>query len=287
MRQTLKSYLTVTKPGIVFSNLVSAAAGFFLASRGRIDTAVLMWSLIGMALVISSGCVLNNIVDRHIDRIMLRTRNRPLARGLISVQSALVYAVLMVAAGTALLWAATNILCVGIVLAGFAIYVFVYSLWLKRRSVHAALIGSLAGAAPPLAGYCAVSRRFDLGAVILLMIFSLWQVAHAYAIAVFRFRDYAAADVPVPSVRLGMAASRKHIVRAILAFLAAALMPSAFGYTGTIYLAAAAGMGLAWLFMAWWGCKTTDDSAWGRKLFVFSILSITVLSIMMSIDVVS
>lgn len=284
MYDAVKSYLLVTKPGIVFSNLISAAAGFCLAAGGRIDTALLLWSLIGTALVIASACVLNNIVDRHIDRIMIRTRNRVLARGLISTKGALIYALVLGVAGTALLWATTNILCVLIVAAGFTVYVFVYSLCLKRRSVFAALIGSLAGAAPPLAGYCTVNRHLDLGAMLLLLIFSLWQVAHAYAISVFRFGDYAAAALPVLPVRLGMAATKKHIFWSILAFVAAAMMPGVFGYAGTAYLAAAAVMSLFWLFMAWSGCRTSDDSGWGRRLFVFSILSITVLSIMMSID---
>ena len=109
-------------------------------------------------------------------------------------------------------------------LAGLVIYVGVYSLYLKRNSVYGALIGSLAGAAPPLAGYCAVTGRFDLGAVILLSIFSLWQMPHCYAIAVFRFDDYTAAAIPVLPVKQGTAAAKKHIVGYILAFMAATLM---------------------------------------------------------------
>ena len=284
MPEVFKNYLLVTKPGIIFGNVISVAGGFFLASKGHPDVAVLLSTIIGISLVVASGCVFNNCVDRDMDRKMTRTRNRVLARGLMSPKAALLYASLLGIAGTALIWAATNMLCVVTVLTGFGIYVAVYSLYLKRNSVYATLIGSLAGAAPPLAGYCAVSNRFDTGAVILLLIFSLWQMPHSYAIAIFRFKDYAAAAIPVLPVKQGMPTAKRHIVGYILSFTAATLMLTFLGYTGYSYFAVAAGMGLSWLHMAWSSQKTSDDWVWGKKLFVFSIVTITVLSVMMSLD---
>jgi protoheme IX farnesyltransferase len=284
MPEVFKNYLLVTKPGIMLGNVISGAGGFFLASKGHPDVAVLLSTIIGISLVVASGCVFNNCVDRNMDRKMTRTRNRILARGLMSPRAAVLYASFLGIAGTALIWAATNMLCVAIVLTGFGIYVLVYSLYLKRNSVYATLIGSLAGAAPPLAGYCAVSNRFDMGAVILLLIFSLWQMPHSYAIAIFRFKDYAAAAIPVLPVKQGMPAAKRHIVAYILSFMAATLMLTFLGYTGYSYLAVAAAMGLSWLHLAWSGHKTSDDWVWGKKLFVFSIVTITVLSVMMSLD---
>ncbi|MEJ2660074.1 MAG: UbiA family prenyltransferase, partial [Desulfobacteraceae bacterium] len=146
------------------------------------------------------------------------------------------------------------------------------------------LIGSLAGAAPPLAGYCAVTDRFDAGAWILLSIFSLWQMAHAHAIAVLRFKDFAAAAVPSLAGERGVPAAKKHIVVFILAFSAAALALSLAGYTGFGFLAAACFIGLLWLLMALGSLKADDDALWARKLYVFSIVSITLLSVMMAID---
>ena len=169
-------------------------------------------------------------------------------------------------------------------LAGLVIYVGVYSLYMKRHSVYGALIGSLAGATPPLAGYCAVTGRFDLGAVILLSIFSLWQMPHCYAIAVFRFDDYTAAAIPVLPVKQGTAAAKKHMVGYILAFMAATLMLTFGGYTGYSTLSVATGLGLSWLYMAWSGFKAKDERLWAKKLFIFSILTIFILSVMMSID---
>jgi heme o synthase len=284
MPARIKDYVLVAKPGIVFGNLISAAAGFFLASKGRVDGLALPATLIGISLVVASGCVFNNCVDRNIDRKMIRTRNRALAKGLISPKIAVAYATILGLAGLALLWAATNLLAVVIVLAGLTIYVGVYSLYLKRNSVYGALIGSLAGAAPPLAGYCAVTGRFDLGAVILLAIFSLWQMPHCYAIAVFRFADYTAAAIPVLPVKQGTAAAKKHIMGYILAFIASTLMLTLGGYTGYSTLAVATGLGVSWLYMAWSGYKAADERLWAKKLFIFSILTIFILSVMMSID---
>jgi len=284
MRETLGNYGRLVKPGIVLGNLISAAGGFCLGSRGRIDVTLLLATLTGIALTVAAGCVLNNCIDRNLDRKMSRTCGRVLARGTLSPRNAIGYALLLGLAGIALLGAATNRLCVGLVLAGLVIYVILYSLCLKRRSLYAALVGSLAGAAPPLAGYCAVTNRFDLGAGILLLIFVLWQMPHCYALAIFRFEDYATAQVPVAPVRLGIPAAKRHIVGYISAFVVATWLLTFGGYTGYSYLLVAAVLGTSWLGLAWWGFKTADDGRWARRLFVFSFVCIAALSIMMAID---
>jgi protoheme IX farnesyltransferase len=284
MLKSLKNYLLAAKPGIVFGNLISAAGGFFLASRGQLAGPALPATLLGIALVVASGGVFNNCIDREIDRQMLRTRHRPLARGLIKLPGALAYGALLGLAGLALLGAAANLLAVGLVLAGWVIYVGVYSLYLKRRSAYSVLAGSLAGAAPPLAGYCAVTGRFDLGAVILLAIFSLWQMPHWYAIAAWRREDYAAAAIPVLPVKQGVAAAQRHMAGYILAFLAATAMLTVGGYTGCRTLAVATVLSLSWLYLARWGCRAQNERVWAKKLFVFSLLTIFILSVMMSVD---
>jgi heme o synthase len=284
MPEKLRNYLRVAKPGIVLGNLISAAGGFFLGARGRIDVSLLLATLAGISLVVAAGCVLNNCIDRKIDRKMSRTCGRVLARRVISPQNAIGYALLLGLTGTVLLWGATNRLCVTLVLAGFVIYVVVYSLYLKRRSLYATLIGSLAGTAPPIAGYCAATGRFDPGAWILLLIFGLWQMPHCYAFAIYRFDDYAAAQIPVVPVRLGIPAAKRHIALYVPAFVAATAMLTVGGYTGYGYFWVAMVLGLLWLVLAWSGFRAADDGQWARRLFVFSFVSIAVLSVMMSID---
>lgn len=279
----IRNYLLITKPGIVLGNIISATGGFLLASKGLVDMTVLVPTIIGISLVVASACVFNNCVDRKIDRKMLRTRNRALARGLVSPRAALLYALLLAVSGAALLLPVSK-LSLAIVVAGFCIYAGAYSLYLKRCSAYGVLIGSLAGAAPPIAGYCAVSHRIDMAALILFAMFVLWQVPHSYAIAIFRLDDYSTASIPLLPVRKGVAAARKHITGYVLAFTVVALMLTLAGYTGYPYLVASAGLGLLWLLITWSGRKLSDNRLWAQRLYFFSILAIVILSAMMSVD---
>ncbi len=280
----IASFIQITKPGIIFGNLLSVAGGFFLASRGDIDLGLLLATLLGTSLVVGSACVFNNCIDRDIDVKMARTRRRALVQGVISVRVALAYGVVLGGAGFALLYRLANPLAALFALIGFVVYVGLYSLCLKRTSVHGTLVGSLSGAMPPVIGYCAVSQTFDWAALILLVMFSLWQMPHSYAIAIFRFKDYLAASLPVLPVARGMAVTRQHIVLYILAFVIATLMLTLIGYTGMAYLAVAVVMGLYWLHMAWTGPRAKDPRQWARRVFMFSIVTISALSLMMSLD---
>lgn len=281
----IKQYLQVTKPGIIFGNLISVIGGFLLASKGNIDYPLFFATMVGVSLVVASGCVFNNYIDRDIDKKMERTKNRVLVKGLIAPQVTLTYAAVLGIAGVALLYFAANALAMMLAVIGFIIYVGVYSLYMKRHSVYGTLIGSLSGAAPPVIGYCAVTNQFDAGALILLSIFSLWQMPHSYAIAIFRFKDYQAASIPVLPVIKGISVTKNHITLYIIAFMVATLMLTLSGYAGYKYLVVAAAVSVWWLGMALSGYKkTSDDRVWARKLFVFSIVTIISLSVMMSID---
>jgi protoheme IX farnesyltransferase len=285
--ESIKNYLLITKPGIIAGNLVSVTGGFLLASQGHVDIVLLLATLLGIALVIASGCVFNNSLDRDIDQVMSRTRNRALASGLISNHSAEFYAAILGIIGISLLWAATNLLTVAIVFAGFVVYVGVYTMYLKRSSSHAALIGSIAGATPPLAGYCAVTGQFDIGALILLAIFSLWQMPHFYAIAIYRLEDYRNAAIPVLPVKRGIAVTKRHIISYIFAFIIASLALTFLGYTGYWYLTAALITGAGWLYFAFSGYRKSTERKWARKLFAYSIVIVIVTNIMISVDFVT
>ena len=280
----LKHFIQITKPGIIFGNVLSVAGGFFLAAKGHVDFGLFLAVVIGTSLVVASGCVFNNCIDRDIDVKMERTKNRVLVQGLVSLKLALIFASVLGIAGVGLLYTKANPMAALFAVIGFVIYVGFYSLYLKRKSVHGTLVGSLSGAMPPVIGYVAVSNSFDLAALTLLVMFSLWQMPHSYAIAIFRFNDYLAASIPVLPVKRGIVVAKRHILIYTLAFLLATLMLTVGGYAGLSYLAVAAVMGMYWLYMAWSGYKAVDDRVWARKLFVFSIFTITALSVMMSLD---
>lgn len=256
-----------------------------LASQGVVQASHLALVISGAALVIGSGCAANNVIDRDIDRLMERTHARPMATGSISIRSALAFTCILALIGFSLLYAATHrIEPLFLMLVGYVVYVGLYSLCLKRRSVHATLVGSISGAIPPVVGYCSVRGTIDTAAVALFVIFGIWQMPHSYAIAMFRWKDYEAASIPVlPRVK-GRPQAKRRIVLYIAAFLAAALSLPALGYVGNLYISAVLLSGLYWLKTAMAGFSASDDARWARRVFAASIAAVVVISVAMSID---
>ena len=269
-------YVSLMKPGIVAGNMITAAGGFILASKGSIDFLLFLTVLAGLSLIIAAGCVSNNYIDRFADQKMARTQNRPLAKESISKESALIFALLLGIAGTFLLAAFVNLLTVAIALLGFAVYVFFYS-FIKYRSSFSTLIGSLAGAVPPVIGYCAVSSSLDGCAFLLFLIMVLWQMPHFYAIALYRLNDYAAASIPVLPLKKGVPATKVHMILYTAAFCLASRMLAVAGYAGKIYAITAVILGFSWLLLAISGLFAKDDRLWARKMFFFSLLVVTAL----------
>lgn len=282
-----RQYVLLAKPWIVVANLLSAAGGFFLAAaRGDASPGLFVATLSGIALMVASGCVFNNCFDRDIDARMARTRQRPLATGAISLPRALLYGAVLGLAGLVTLWVGTGGLVLAIVLAGFVIYVGVYTMLLKRHFTVSTLVGSLAGAAPPLAAYCAVANRLDGGGLLVLAIFSSWQVPHSYAIAMARADEYAAVDVPVLPVRIGLAATRRHLVWHTAAFVLATQLLPLFGYVGGWYWLVTTVLGAYWLSLAFFGPRGVPVVAWARRLYRLSIVTIFCVSLLMAVDAV-
>ena len=280
-----RPYLQLTKPGIVIGNLIAVTGSFLLASHGSVDWFRGGLVALGVSLVVASGCVINNIIDRDIDGLMARTRNRPMVTGRVSVALALLYGVLLGVAGVGVLYAGAGcFLPVALVLVGYVVYVGLYSLYMKRNSIHGTLIGSIAGAMPPIVGYCAASGRFDSAALTLLAMYSLWQMPHSYAIAIFRAQDYRAASIPVLPVVRGFAAAKRQMVLYIASFTSVTLMLGVLGYAGKVYMLAALLAGLYWFRLGLAGRTAGNEARWARKVFLASIAVVTVLSVAMSVD---
>ncbi len=281
-----KDLLALTKPGIIFGNLIASVSGFLLAAQGNVDFFLLAMMVIGTTLVIASGCIFNNYIDRDIDQKMARTQDRALAQGRVSGSLALSLGTITGALGFYTLYAGTNTMALLFGVIGFIVYVGFYTLRYKRSSVYDTLVGSLSGACPPVIGYVSVTGNFDVGAAILLVTFCFWQIPHSYAIAICRYSDYKAANIPVLPVEQGLEAARFHMYFYIMGFALAALLLAERGYAGTIYTLVISLMSLYWLYLVKAGNKFQDEVAWGRKLFVFSIVTITVFSVLISFDYV-
>ncbi|MEI6477770.1 MAG: heme o synthase [bacterium] len=282
LKGTLKAYYVLAKPGIIYGNLITALAGFFLASDGHIQFGVLLAMAVGTSLVMGSGCVFNNYMDRRIDALMARTKQRALVTKTISKGAALTYGTVLGFLGAAILAYWTNPLAASVAVAGWILYVLVYGI-AKRRTVHGTLIGSISGAVPPVIGYVAVSNRLDLAAFLLFLMLVFWQMPHFYGIAMYRLHDYAEAKIPVLPVVKGMRAAKVQSLVYIILFGLAAASPTIYGYTGYIYLAVMAVLSLAWLRVALTDFNGKFDAVWGRKVFRFSLVLITALSVMISI----
>ncbi len=273
-----KHYYKLTKPGMIYGNAITAAAGFFLASRGHVHGRLLLATIIGLSLVIASGCVFNNIYDRKIDAKMARTKRRELARGAIGVRPAFIYGCILITLGAIDLYFFANPACLIAALAGFVFYVFLYTP-LKHRTAHAALVGAVAGATPPVIGYTAVTARFDLGALLLFLMLLFWQMPHFYAIAIRRLNDYIAAGVPVMPARYGLTSTKIQILLYTFAFLVAAILLKVYGFTGYVYLIMAMALGVIWLYKDFRGFKAADNAHWAKNMFLFSLITLTTLSV--------
>lgn len=280
----IKKFIYLTKPGIIFGNFISVLGGFFLASQGSINVWLLLVTVLGTSLVVASGCVLNNIIDQDIDVKMERTRNRALVKKSVSNTAAFIYAAVLGAFGFALLYCFTNLLAVAFAVLGFVVYVVLYSLYLKRHSIHQTLVGSLSGACPPVIGYCAVTSEFDVGALILFILFCIWQMPHSFAIAIYRLNDYVSARIPVLPAKKGIYIAKLQSAVYVLLFTLTGSLLYVFGYVGLIYLVVFAGLCAYWLYLAVSGFKAIDDRVWARRFFLFSVILISVFSFIISID---
>jgi heme o synthase len=279
------NYYLLTKPGIIMGNLITVAAGFLLASKGNIDLFLFFATLIGLTFIMASACVFNNYINRQVDKKMKRTKNRALVTGLISGSNAIVFGACLGIIGNLILFLYTNFLTVAVASIGFFVYVILYSFW-KCRTVYGTAIGSIAGATPPVVGYCAVSNDFDLGALILFTIMVLWQMPHFFAIAMYHFDDYAAGEIPVLPITKGILRTKIHMMIYILGFILTASMLTFFNYTGYVYLIVTTSIGLTWLGLCWKGFKSHNDHLWAKQMFRLSLVMIIATCFVISLDIV-
>lgn len=278
-----KEYVLLTKPGIIFGNLVTAIGGFLLASKGQFNLLLFLGMIFGLSFIVGAGCVFNNYQDRFIDEKMKRTKNRSLVKGSISLKHALLFGSFLFILSSFIFIIFTNILTFGIAFFGFAIYVFVYTP-MKRKSVHGTLIGSVAGAIPPVVGYCAYSNHLDLAALILFAMITFWQMPHFYAIALYRIDDYSEANIPILPLVKGIKETKMQMFFYVIAFCLSVILLNIAGFTGTIYLIVTLLFSIIWIIVSIKGFKATNDNIWAKKMFRLSLIIVMAISTMMSID---
>lgn len=272
MERHTRSYLQLIKPGITLSNTLSGVAGFFLAaSVVSFSVTAFIGAIGGIAFIIASACVANNILDRDIDKKMKRTAKRDVASGAISVPVALAFAGVLGVIGFLLLLFLTNLLTVGLGALAYIWYVVVYGI-AKRTTALSTIIGGVAGALPPMAGYTALTGRVDAGAIILFLILFFWQLPHFYAISMFRKDDYAEAGLPVWAVKYGMKSAKRQIVISVVLYAVTASLLTFFGYTGIAYLIISSALSIYWIYKGVSLYKKVDDVKWAKAMFGVSLI---------------
>jgi protoheme IX farnesyltransferase len=285
---TIRRYLSLTKPGVLFGNVITGVAGFLLASAylRAFDLLLFVATIVGMTLIIASACAFNNVFDRDIDSVMVRTKQRAVASGSIRPLPALTFATILGVLGVAIVAVWTNWLVVAIGVGGFVVYVWLYGVLAKRRSIHGTLVGSISGAAPILAGYVAARGRIDAAAVLVFLALFFWQFPEFYSIAIYRKKEYAAANVPVATVVKGVAYAKRWIAIYAALFVLAALLLTSFGYTGYIYFICMAAISAYWLALAMRGFRaagTTASDTWARRMFHASLNILLLYSLLIAI----
>jgi heme o synthase len=212
---------------------------------------VLIFGNLGIALCAGGAAAVNHVVDRRIDAVMARTHKRPLAEGRVSPVAALAFALFLAVAGLGLLLAFTNALAAWLTLASLLGYAVIYTGFLKRATPQNIVIGGLAGAAPPLLGWVAVTGHISAEPLLLVLIIFAWTPPHFWALAIHRKEEYAKADIPMLPVTHGEHYTKVHILLYTFALLAVSLMPYVIHMSGPLYLACALVLGARFLQWAW------------------------------------
>jgi heme o synthase len=282
-RSRLAAYVALTKPRIIELLLVTTVPTMIVAERGLPSPWLILATLIGGALAAAGANAINMYVDRDIDRLMKRTRNRPLVTGEISPPAALTFAVALEVAAVVELWLLVNPLSAVLAVSATLFYVFVYTLWLKRTSAQNIVIGGAAGAVPVLVGWAAVRNSLGLAPLVLFAIIFYWTPPHFWALAIRYREDYAAADVPMLPVVASFATTARRIVLYTVILWAMTLVFWPVGEMGDLYLAAAIVLGGVFTWHATQLARSGSPER-AMRLFGYSITYVTLLFGAMAVD---
>ena len=283
VRPAWRDYLEICKPRVVLLMLMCATVGMFLSVPGAVPPNIILYGLMGIALVAASAAAVNHIADAQIDLRMARTQNRPVATGRVSASQGLVFAGITGLAGFVILYYLVNPLTALLNLASWIGYGVIYTLYLKRATPQNIVIGGLFGAAPPLFGWTAVTNTVEPGALLLVLIIYAWTPPHFWALALDRKADYEQAKVPMLPITHGEAYTRRQILFYTLILLVCSVLPFSIGMSGWPYLLVALVLGAVFVFWAVALFKKQVKRA-PIRTFRYSITYLTLLFLALLVD---
>ncbi|MDA8192918.1 MAG: heme o synthase [Thermaerobacter sp.] len=278
----LSDYLALTKPGIVIWLLITAYCAMVVARRGIPDLALTVWTLSGLGLSAGGAHAVNMWYDQDIDRVMERTKRRPVASGRITGRNALTFGMVAGVGSFVLLGVAVNWLAAASCLAGYVFYIVVYTMWLKRRTPQNIVIGGAAGAFPPIVGWAAATGHVGFTAWLMFLLIFMWTPPHFWALALYKQEDYRRANIPMmPIVRGARATKMQSLVYSVLV-LAVSLLIYQTGNVGPVYLVVAVSLGLAFIgYNVALVKEKANPDKWAKSTFQFSLLYIVALFVAM------
>ncbi|MFT6050975.1 MAG: protoheme IX farnesyltransferase [Halioglobus sp.] len=282
-KATWRDYQELTKPKVVALMILTSCIGMFMAVPGMVPLDILILGNLGIAMCAGSAAAINHLVDQKVDQKMARTRNRPIAQGRVSTQQAALFAAILGGLGMALLLFWVNALTAWLTLASLIGYAFIYTMYLKRATPQNIVIGGLAGAAPPLLGWVAVTGQIDGHGLLLVLIIFAWTPPHFWALAIHRREEYAAVDIPMLPVTHGVAYTKLHIMLYTIIMFCVTLLPYATRLSGPLYLAGAVILGGIFLY---WAVELLRDKNPRAPIqtFRYSITYLMLLFLIMLVD---
>ncbi|RUO63018.1 heme o synthase [Pseudidiomarina insulisalsae] len=278
-----RDYLELTKPRVVLLLLLTALVGMCLASPTWVGWDVFIPAMAGIGLMSGSAAAVNHLVDRHIDARMARTLRRPLPSGSLSPRHVLGFAAVIGTLGFIVLALWVNMLTAWLTLTSLVGYAIVYTMYLKRATPQNIVIGGLAGAAPPLLGWTAVTNEIHPHAILLVMIVFTWTPPHFWALAVHRAKDYAKAEIPMLPVTHGIEFTKTCIFLYTILLAMICLLPYIVGMSGLIYLVGSSILSLWFLGYAW-KLKFAPEKHTAYRMFGFSIWQLMALFVLLLVD---
>ncbi len=250
MKPHLADLFALTKPRVVALIAFTAVVGMFMAVPGLPPLREALFGMLGIWLAAASAAAINHVLDQRIDRLMMRTAQRPLVRGVVSTRAAVVFAAVLGIASMTVLVLWVNVLTAALTFASLIGYAVIYTVWLKRATPQNIVIGGLAGAAPPALGWTAVTGELHPYALLLVLIVFVWTPPHFWALAIFRREDYARAAIPMLPVVYGVTYTRWHVLFYTVLLLVVTMLPWITGMSGLMYLGGALVLGLGFLWYA-------------------------------------
>lgn len=278
-----RDYLELTKPKVVALMILTAVIGMCMAVPGFVPWQPLILGNLGIALCAGAAAAINHIVDERIDQKMARTKKRPVATGRISQREAIVFATVLALLGIVILVVWVNTITAVLTVASLIGYAFIYTMFLKRATPQNIVIGGLAGAAPPLLGWTAVTGEMHGHALLLVLIIFAWTPPHFWALAIHRREEYASVGIPMLPVTHGVKFTALHILLYTIIMFLITLLPFVTLLSGWLYLGGAVVLGLIFLYWSIEIIRGKNAQA-PMETFKYSITYLLVLFLIMLVD---